>query len=68
MSKDPLDGMRARISQCRRLANSTTDARARDALNQMAEEGEADLRRLEAERAAHEQTSQTNLDGPPPTA
>jgi hypothetical protein len=34
----------------------------------MAEEGEADLRRLEAERAAHEQTTQTNLDGPPPTA
>ena len=65
MSIDPLDGMRARIAQCRRLAKSTTDARTRDVLNQMAEEGEADLRRLEAERAGHEQAPHTELDRPP---
>lgn len=54
MSEDPLEGMRARIAQCRRLAASTTDAQAREALTQMADEGEADLKRLEAERAANE--------------
>lgn len=54
MSDDPLKGMRARIAQCRRLAASTTDAQAREVLTQMADEGEADLKRLEAERAAAE--------------
>ena len=51
MSDDPLDGMRARIAQCRRLAASTTDAQAREVLTKMADEGEADLKRLEADRA-----------------
>lgn len=54
MSHDPLEGMRARIAQCRRLAASTTDAQAREVLTQMADEGEADLRRLETERAEDE--------------
>ena len=54
MSDDPLEGMRARITQCRRLAASTTDAQAREVLTQMADEGEADLKRLEAERGAAE--------------
>ena len=43
--------MRARIAQCRRLAEMITDERAAAILKQMAEEGEADLKRLEGEHA-----------------
>lgn len=46
-----LANMRARIAQCRRLADTITDARAAAILRQMAAEGEADLARVEAERA-----------------
>jgi len=45
-----LANMRARVAQCRRLAESITDARAAGILRQMAAEGEADIARLEAER------------------
>ena len=45
--------MRARVAQCRRLADSITDARAAAILKQMADEGDADIARLEAERAAN---------------
>lgn len=38
--------MRGRVEQCRRLARSTTDERTADILNQMADEGEADIQRL----------------------
>jgi hypothetical protein len=41
--------MRGRVEQCRRLARSTTDARTALILNQMADEGEADIRRIFAE-------------------
>jgi hypothetical protein len=41
--------MRARVEQCRRLAEMITDERAVAILKQMAEDGEADLKRLEAE-------------------
>ena len=51
MSAELANKMRGRIEQCRRLAKSTTDARAAQILRQMADEGEADLRRLEAEMA-----------------
>lgn len=64
MSDDPLDGMRARIAQCRRLAASTTDAQAREVLTQMAEEGEADLKRLEAERAAASEAAEPDMPHP----
>jgi len=67
MSDDPLERMRARIAQCRRLAASTTDARTRDVLLQMAEEGEVDLKRLAAERAERDEPPQPKLDQPPPT-
>jgi hypothetical protein len=40
--------MRARVAQCRRLANSVTDPRAAKILRQMADEGEVDIKRLEA--------------------
>jgi hypothetical protein len=46
-----LANMRARIAQCRRLADTITDARAAAILRQMAAEGEADIARVEAERA-----------------
>jgi hypothetical protein len=68
MSDDPLAGMRARIAQCRRLAASTTDARTREILTQMAEEGEEDLQRLLAERAAHEEAQEQEPNPPPPPA
>ena len=51
MGHDPLDNIRARVEQCRRLAKAITDARAAKILLQMADEGEADLKRLQAERA-----------------
>jgi hypothetical protein len=42
--------MRARIEQCRRLAEMITDERAAAILKRMAEDGEADLKRLEVEQ------------------
>lgn len=39
--------MRGRAEQCRRLAGALTDRRAADVLIKMAEEVEADIRRLE---------------------
>jgi hypothetical protein len=41
--------MRNRIELCRRLAASTTDRQAAVILRDMADEGERDLERLEAE-------------------
>jgi len=43
--------MRQRVEQCRRLAAALTDRQACDALLRMAEEGEADIRRLESSHA-----------------
>jgi hypothetical protein len=54
MSDDPLDHMRERIERCRRLAKYINDPRTTEALLEMAEQGEADLQRLLAERAARE--------------
>ena len=51
MADDPLDHMRHRAQQCRRLADMITDERAVDELRNMALEVEADILRLEAERA-----------------
>jgi hypothetical protein len=47
---DPIQRMAERVVQCRRLANSTTDERTAGILPQMADEGEQDMRRLQAER------------------
>jgi len=41
--------MRGRVEQCRRLARSTTDEQTCKVLNEMADEGEADIKRLLAE-------------------
>jgi len=43
--------MRARVEQCRRLAAALTDKRAAEVLLKMAEEGEADIARLEGTTA-----------------
>lgn len=47
MADDVLKRMKARVAQCRRLAAATTDERAATILRQMADEVEADIRRLE---------------------
>jgi hypothetical protein len=41
-----IEKMRGRVAQCRRLAQSTTDLRTAKILNGMADEGEADIKRL----------------------
>jgi len=51
MDEAILAKMRARVAQCRRLADTITDAKAAAILRQMAEEGEADIARVEAEAA-----------------
>ena len=48
MSDDVIAHMRARIEQCRRLAKYINDPRTTDALLKMAEDGEADIKRLQA--------------------
>ena len=47
MPDDVIANIRARIAQCRRLAELITDDQAAAILRQMAEDGEADVRRLE---------------------
>ena len=66
MSAELIAKMRGRIDQCRRLAKSTTDPRAAEILRQMADEGEADLKKLQ-DRVADEQAEQAEeLKMPPP--
>jgi hypothetical protein len=50
MGDDPLDNMRARAAQCRRLAKSATNRELLDFLLNSAAEIESDIARLEAER------------------
>jgi hypothetical protein len=52
MSEDVLAHIRERIELARRLARSTTDREVARLLKIMADEGEADLRKLEQERSA----------------
>lgn len=49
MNNEVIQGIRARVEQCRRLASMITHPEARQTLLQMAEDGEADIKRLEAE-------------------
>jgi hypothetical protein len=44
--------MRARVAQCRRLADMTHNREMRETLLQIANDGEADIRKLEAQRAS----------------
>jgi hypothetical protein len=48
MSEDVIANIRARIDKCRKLADMITDERTAAILRQMAVDGEADIRRLEA--------------------
>jgi hypothetical protein len=48
MAKDLIAHMQERVEKCRRLAEMITDERAANILRQMAEDGEADIRRLQA--------------------
>jgi len=57
MNDDVISGIRRRVEQCRRLAGLINHAEARQTLLQMANEGEADIKRLQDERS----------DGTPPT-
>lgn len=50
MDEDVIANIRSRIERCRRLAASTTDRQVAATLLQMAQEGDADLERLSAER------------------
>ena len=50
MGEDPLENMRFRAAQCRRLANSATNQELLDFLTNSAREIEEDIARLEAER------------------
>ena len=51
MDRDELIAkMKARVAQCRQLAAGTTDSRTAKILRTMADEGEADIARLQAER------------------
>ena len=47
MPDDVIANIRARAAQCRRLAQLITDEQAAAILRQMAEDAEADIRRLE---------------------
>jgi len=64
MDDDIIAHIRSRIDRCRRLARATTDAKAAEVLNQIAEEGEADLARLTAERAGGSGPAQDGPEGP----
>ena len=48
MGEDPLENMRFRAAQCRRLANSATNKELLDFLTNSAREIEEDIARLEA--------------------
>ncbi|HEV2596667.1 MAG TPA: hypothetical protein VGU01_15865 [Sphingomicrobium sp.] len=51
MNEDVLSNIRARVERFRYLATMINDDKVAAILRQMAEEGEADLRRLEAEQS-----------------
>lgn len=50
MGDDPLENMRDRAAQCRRLANSATNRELLEFLQNSAEQIELDIAKLEAER------------------
>ena len=64
MADELIAHMRARVEKCRRLAGMITDQRAAEILRKMAEDGEADIARLEA----GESSSETSQQGSPPAA
>jgi len=65
MSDELIRNVRARIEQCRRLAKYVNDPRTTEALLRMADEGEADLKKVQAEEAGQHNEE---LKMPPPPA
>ncbi|KRB82880.1 hypothetical protein ASE00_12810 [Sphingomonas sp. Root710] len=59
-TEELLAKMRGRVEQCRRLARAITDQKAVDVLNQMADEGEADIARLIAENGPRARSGDAN--------
>jgi hypothetical protein len=55
MNEQLMTNMLERMERCRRLANQTHDDRASKALREMAEEIEADLKRLKADGAVRDE-------------
>jgi hypothetical protein len=53
MDDDILANMRSRVERCRRLASTCSDAKVANTLRLMADEGEADIVRVMAEREAN---------------
>ena len=51
MSEELIANIRGRVEQCRRLAKMIGNEEARRTLLQMADEGDADISRLEAQRS-----------------
>jgi hypothetical protein len=49
-----IEKMRSRVAQCRQLAAYVTDEHTRRVLNQMADEAEADLNKLQADRGTQD--------------
>ena len=50
MDERTIANMRSRVARCSHLADTTTDPRTATILRQMADEGEADIRRIESEQ------------------
>lgn len=49
MDQETINKMRARVEMCRRLAKHTHDHQTAQVLREMADEGETDVQRLQAE-------------------
>jgi hypothetical protein len=65
MSAELIQNMRARVEKCRWLASMINHPEGKKTLLQMAEEGEADIRKLEAEEA--ERAAAIHMELPPQT-
>jgi hypothetical protein len=50
MNDEIIANIRSRVERCRYLAGMINDQQAAEVLRQMADEGDADIKRLEAER------------------
>ena len=59
MGEDPLDNMRFRAAQCRRLAKSATNRELLEFLLNSAEQIELDIAQLQAERLERSGSSET---------
>jgi hypothetical protein len=65
MSAELIQNMRARVQKCRWLASMINDPAGKRTLLQMADEGEADIEKLEAEDA--ERATAIRAELPPQT-